>query len=383
LKVFYRIRLCISLAWMAFAVTLGLHAQTGTRADALALEQQGRNAEAQQIWQSLTQSAPRNPEAFAHLGLLEARQQHYDTAVAFYRQALALDPSLPGLEMNLGLALFKDDKFQESVKPFTIELRRHPGDQRLTTLLGMAHYGMGDYLVAIPYLRRAAEKDPQNLPLRLTLAHSCMWSKQYQCVLDVYREILALNAESAEADMLAGEALDEKHDSTGAIEQFRSAVKANPKEPNVHFGLGYLLWTQRQYEEAAREFQAEIENDPQHAQSLEYLGDTYVELRNYPQAQAELEKAVAAAPASSLAHRDLGIVYVEIGRQDDAVHELQRAAALDPADVAPHWRLARLYQSMGRKDDAKVEFTKASTMNKQTNEALYKKMAGGPSAHPQ
>jgi tetratricopeptide (TPR) repeat protein len=242
---------------------------------------------------------------------------------------------------------------------------------------------MGDYLVAVPYLQKAAASDPQNLAMRMTLAHSCMWSKQYQCVLDVYREILALNAESAEADMLAGEALDEKHDTTGAIEQFRAAAKANPKEPNVHFGLGYLLWTQRQYDEAAREFQAEIENDSQHAQSLEYLGDTYVELRNYPRAQAELEKAVAAAPSSSLAHRDLGIVYVEIGRKDDAIHELQRAAALDPADVAPHWRLARLYQSMGRKDDARVEFTKASTMNKQTNEALYKKMAGGPSARPQ
>ena len=41
--------------------------------------------------------------------------------------------------------------------------------------------------------------------------------------------------------MLAGEALDEMKDKAGATQQFRAAVKADPKEPNVHFGLGYLL----------------------------------------------------------------------------------------------------------------------------------------------
>jgi tetratricopeptide (TPR) repeat protein len=354
-------------------------AQSTSRQDALALEQQGRNAESEQIWRSIAQHDPHNAEAFAHIGLLEARQEHYDAAITSYRQALALDPAFPNIELNLGLALFKAKQFKESIKPFTTELRKHPGDQRLTILLGMAHYGMGDYLVAIPYLKQAAEKDPQSLPLRLTLAHSCLWSKQYQCVLDVYKEILALNAESAEADMLAGEALDEKGDNAGAIEQFRAAVRSNPKEPNAHFGLGYLLWAQTQYDEAAKEFQVELENDPQHVQARIFLGDCYVQLNDYAKALPELEKAVSADPSFSLVHRDLGIVYADSGRQDDAVRELQKAIALDPRDVAPHWRLAKLYQSMGKKEEAKVEFDKASAMKKQASEALYQKL---DAAHP-
>jgi tetratricopeptide (TPR) repeat protein len=280
--------------------------------------------------------------------------------------------------MNLGLALFKAKDFKDSIKPFSVEFKKHPDDQRLTILLGMAHYGMGDYFVAIPYLKKAAERDPQNLPLRLTLAHGCLWSKQYQCVLDAYKEILALNAESAEADMLAGEALDEKGDNAGATEQFRAAVRSNPKEPNAHFGLAYLLWTQSRFPEAAREFQAELDNDPQHLQARAYLGDSYVHLNDYAKAQPELEKAVAADPSLALVHRDLGIVYAEDGQPDKAINELQKAIALDPKDVAPHWRLAKLYQSTGRKEDAKAEFAKASTMNKeslQASQALYQRLA--------
>lgn len=375
-----RHRRSLLLLGALWVVTFGayvLSAQDGSIQHALTLEQQGQNTEAEQAWQSIARSNPHNAEAFAHLGLVEARQGRYSDAIANYRRALAINPALPGLQMNLGLALFKNKDFKESIKPFTAELKKHPDDERLTILLGMAHYGMGDYFVAIPYLRKAAEEDPQSLPLRLALAHSCLWSKQNQCVLDVYKQILALNAESAEADMLAGEALDETGDTPGATEQFRAAVRSNPKEPNVHFGLGYLLWTQKQFPEAAKEFQAELDNDPQHVQARAYLGDSYVQLNEYAKALPELEKAVAANSSFALVHLDLGIVYGEENRKDQAISELQKAIDLDPTDVAPHWRLAKLYQSMGRKEDAKAEFAKASAMNKeslQASHALYEKL---------
>lgn len=361
-------------------------AQSVTRADALALEQQGRNREAEQIWKSIAQAEPKNPEAFAHIGLLEAREQHYQEAIASYRQAIELDPAMPGLRMNLGLALFKADQFPAAIKVFSAELRKHPGDDRLIILLGMSHFGMGDYLVAIPYLKKAAESDPQSLPLRLTLAHSCLWSKQYECVMSVYKEILILNPDSAEADMLAGEALDEKGDDAGAMEQFRAATKANAKEPNAHFGLGYLLWKQHHYDEAAKEFQAEVDNNPAQLQASAYLGDCLVELNQYDQALAILEKTVHQSPAAAtpaMVYRDLGIVYAEAGRKDEATGELEKAIALDPKDVSSHWRLARLYQSMGRKDEAKAEFDIASSMNKENSRPLTQEIGDShPGAQP-
>ena len=318
-----------------------------SRKDALALEAGGHNAEAEQAWHSIAERDPSNAEAFAHQGLMEARQEHYSQAIPFYRQAEAIDPAFPGLQMNLGLAYFKSALYRGSIKPFTLELRKHPGDERLIILLGMAHYGMGDYLVAVPFLQQASEKQPQNLPLLLALAHSCLWSKQYDCVLATYKEILNLNPSSAEAEMIVGEALDETGDDAGAMEHFQAAAAANPKEPNVHFCLGYLLWTQSHYAESVKEFEAELGNDPQNLQAKEYLGDSLVKLNDYANAQPALEGVLARDPSSAMVHRDLGIVYASEGKKEDAATELLRAIALDPKDSAPHWRLARLYQSMG------------------------------------
>jgi len=351
------------------------------RQTALSFEQQGKNAEAETAWHAYSRAHPSDPEPYAHLGLLEARQEHYKEAVPFYRKALAMNPSVPGLRLNLGLALFKGGELKQAIQEFRPLLKSQapgsPDAERLTILMGMAHYGLGEYVEAAPYLKAAADADPRNLPLRLSLAHSYLWSKQYQRVLDVYKEILTLNAESAEAYMLAGEAQDELKNHAGAIEQFRAAVKANPQEPDVHFGLGYLLWTQRQYVEAIPEFQAELANNPTHVQSMIYLADAHMQLNHPEAAQPLLESALRLDPKRELAHLDLGILLSEAGHPDDALREMKEAVRLAPEDVNAHWRLGRLYRGMGKRDEATAEMEKASSLTRATDNALIDKMSGG------
>jgi len=384
-----RLRICLALTINLAMIGLAMCSspiigQTANAQDerqmALSFEQQGKNSEAEAAWRLYLKVHPSSPEPYAHLGLLEARQEHFKEAVPLYRKALALGPAIPSLRMNLGLALFKSGELKPAIVEFQILLKgQKPGSadgQRLTILIAMAYYGLTEYAKAVPYFKQATANDQQNLPLRLSLAHSCMWSKQYQCVLDTYHEILTLNAESAEADMLAGEALDAKKDTTGAIQQFRAAVKADPKEPDAHYGLGYLLWIQKQYAEAASEFQAELDNNPNHIQAMLYLGDTQVELRHPEAALPLLEKALQIDPKEEMAHLDLGIVYADTGRQDDALRELKQAEQMAPEDVNVHWRLGRLYRSMGRKDEAKVELDKASSITKATDSALVDKISG-------
>ena len=353
------------------------------RQTAIALEQEGKNAEAAAAWRIYIKAQPADAEAYAHLGLLEARQEHYTIAVPLYRKALALNPKMPGLRLNLGLALFKAGQLRPAILMFNSLLKSQssssPEVQRLKTLLGMAHYGLGEYTAAIPYMKAAIASDPQNSAFRLVLAHSCLAAKQYQCVLDVYKEILTLNAESAEADMLAGEAADEMSDHATATQYFRAAVKANPQEPNVHFGLGYLLWTQSQYEEAAKEFEAELTTVPNHVQALTYLADTNIKMNNPEVALPLLKQAIQLDPQMQLAHLDLGIVHMNADRKDEALRELKIAVRLNPNEVNAHWRLARLYQAMGNKEEAKVEFDKTKSLTKAADESVSSKLGN---AHP-
>lgn len=357
-------------------------AQTDPRAEAFALEHEGKNAEAEAAWRKLAAESPSNAEPPAHIGFLEARQERYANAVAFYRKALAINPGMPGLRLNLGLAYFKGGDYHEAIRIFEPMLKAQPAQSaetnRLTLLLGMSYYGLAEYKAATPYLMRASASDPQNLTLLLTLAHSCLLTRQFPCVIDAYHRIVAINAQSAEADMLVGEALDAMKDSDGAIREFRAAVAANPREPNVHFGLGYLLWTRKQYAEAAQEFQAELANDPGYTNAMQYLADSELHTDQIDQAETLLEKLVKSDPGVYMARLDLGIVYAKKDRRADALRELKAAEAIKPGDVDVHWQLGRLYRTTGDMAQARREFDKARSLNQAENAALVNLMSPAP-----
>ena len=343
------------------------------------LDQHENGTESEAALTASSKAHPTDPLPLARLGLLEARQGHLPQAIVFYRKAMALNPNLPGLRLNLGLALFKDGQYQEAVWILSkLPATSSPERLRLNVLLGMSHYGLAEYQAAVPYLRQAADSDPQNLPLLLTLAHSCLLSKQYSCVIDVYHRIIAQNAESAEADMLIGEALDEMKDTIGATREFRAAVQANPKEPNVHFGLGYLLWTQLQYQEASQEFQAELKNTPDYSNAMLYLADSDIKMNRNEDAQPLLERVVETNPTNSMGHIDLGIVYAGANHNDEALREFKAAAMLTPDDVNVHMCLGRLYRSMGKTNEAKIEFDKAKSLNRASHDALITVMSNTP-----
>lgn len=175
--------------------------------------------------------------------------------------------------------------------------------------------------------------------------------------------------------MLAGEALDEMKEPVEAIRELRAAVQADPKQPNVHFALGYLLWTQGHSEEAAQELQAELDNVPEHALAMLYLADAELQMNQLERARPLLEKVVRIDSVNSMGHLDLGILDEETGQREAALHELMEAAALKPDDVKAHWRLGQLYRSMGKTSEAKAEIEKSKSLNKTADERLLKIMS--------
>jgi Flp pilus assembly protein TadD len=174
--------------------------------------------------------------------------------------------------------------------------------------------------------------------------------------------------------MLAGEALDGMKDRAGAIQQFRAAIQANPKEPEVHWNLGYLLWEQSQFKAAAAEFQLELTNSPDDAQAMTYLADAEIHENQFEAARQLLEKSSRINSGIALTHLDLGIAYNDAERREDALRELKLAEQMDPNSPNVHWRLGHLYQILGHKEEAKAEFDTLHSQVDATEKALHKSL---------
>lgn len=364
---------------LLFLWSLAVWAQSPDAIKAIALQNQGRYAEAESAWRVVLKENPHDAAAYASLGVVLSKEEKYAEAASIYRKALVLNPNLLGIQLNLGLAEFKQGRFSAAVVPLRAALKADPSNATVQTLIGMSYYGATRYAEAIPYLKSAIKLSPENLELRSVLAQSCLYSKQYNCTLEQYKQIVAANPDSAQAHMLAGEALDGLSRTSEAIAEFQAAEKAAPDEANVHFGLGYLLWTQHRYQEALQEFELELNNEPNHVQAMAYAGDSQLKLGNNAEAKEILQRAVTQPGATRLAWLDLGIILASENQDEGAVAAYRRAIEMDPAQVDAHWRLARLYRKMGKQEEAKAEFAKASQLHQQKDASLVQQISG-PSA---
>ena len=141
-------------------------------------------------------------------------------------------------------------------------------------------------------------------------------------------------------------------------------------QPDVHFGLGYLLWTEGKWAEAAKEFQAEIQSNPEHLSAREYLADSLVQQNEFAEALPELEKLAAVNVSEPIVHLDLGMIYAHNGRNEEAIRELRIVEESDPEDMEAHIKIARIYQSVGKREEASTELERARTLQQQSHASL-------------
>ena len=343
---------------------------------AVALDREGKYAEAAAKWRAVVKQEPRNPAAWASLGLDLARGQEYAQAVEAYQKAAALDPKLAGLQLNWGLAEFKQGHLAAAIAPFRAALAADPNNTQARTLLGLSYYGAGNFAAAVKELAPAAKADPENAELHRLLAQSCLSAKDFSCALEEFRWLLQRTPDSAATHVLMGEALDGLGRTSEAIAEFNEAAKAEPKTPNVNFGLGYLYWKSHRYEEAERAFEAELANDANHAQALAYLGDIELKNGNPEKALELLRKATAVSGNLRLAFVDMGVILTEQKKYQEALAALLRAEKLDASQPDVHYRLGRLYQAMGKTAEAQKEMARVKALHEKDEEEVSRKMGG-------
>ena len=373
----------LQLAAVALVLSGSARGQAPSPAQAIALEQQGKLAEAAQVWRAVTERNPKDAAAFASLGVVLSKEQKYPEAASAYKKAIALNSKLPGVQLNLGLAEFKQGHFDAAIPPLTAASKVEPKNMQARTLLGLSCYGAKRFAEAVEHLKIAAKSDPGNIELHQVLAQSCLWAKQYSCALDEFREILEQNPDSSAAHVLTGEALDGLGKTPDAIAEFQAAAKVAPREATIHFGLGYLYWKSHQYDEAKREFENELSVDSSHAQALAYLGDIEMKRNNPEAALSLLGKATKLKDDIRFAYLDMGTILAQQKRYDEAVAAFQQAVKLDPAQPDAHYRLAHVYHAMGKAEESQNEFAKVRELHEKADEPLASKMAATPPPLPQ
>jgi tetratricopeptide (TPR) repeat protein len=339
---------------------------------------------AARIYEQILRTYPNSFQALSNLGVADAQMGKYPQAAKAYGRALRLQPNSFPLLLNLGLAYFKAGDSRSAVKPLQHAVAVQPDSFQARSLLAMSYYSQKEFSPASREFEKLIAAQPDNSTLQYLLAESYLWSGQEQQMLDFFRHVLERSPNSVTVHMLMGEADDGLGRTDEAIKEFEAAAAAlAPQQPNVHFGLGYLYWEERQYDRAAIEFQREIDAGGSVAKSKAYLGDIALHQGNQAQARTLLEEAARSFPKYRLTHYDLGVLETQEKNYDDAVSELHQAIELDPKRADAHYRLAEVFRAQGKAKLAQEELDKVAQIQASTRENLLHEISGSPPQTPE
>ena len=330
------------------------------------------------------------------IGALERQLQKYlqdqkpELAIPVLREIVSLDAKNINGQANLGVLLYFQGNYAESVPHLRVALELQPGLPRIEALLGIAEKRTGDpqeaqrhlehalsglddkkiqlqagvelielysaatqFEKALAVAGRLREFDPQN-PQIVLITYELSRQLMDQSLLT----LMVSAPDSAEMHMIMGNELGRQGDHSNSAVQYREALKLNPALPGAHFELAEQLRTAADpalNAQAEDEYKAAIKVNPNDALSWRQLGGIQQAKGDFKSAEEDYRKALALQPRDAESNTGLAIVLISTGKTDEATGLLESAIKDDPTNLAAHFRLSTIYRRAGRAADAQHE----------------------------
>ncbi|HYH86473.1 MAG TPA: FG-GAP-like repeat-containing protein [Pyrinomonadaceae bacterium] len=151
---------------------------------------------------------------------------------------------------------------------------------------------------------------------------------------DEFRRALRLDPRNALARINLAVALYNVPDVEGAIKAARAAVEVAPRAPQPHYILGLIAKNQNRADDAMGEFKRVLEVDPDDTGANVLLGQIYLQQRDFKEATALFRRAVEAEPYNGTALYNLATALLRAGERDEGQRVMQRFQELRTSGAA-------------------------------------------------
>ncbi len=147
------------------------------------------------------------------------------------------------------------------------------------------------------------------------------------------------------------------------VKRWRDEVRRDPENHEALLRLGVSYQNMGRCREAAEILGAVVERNPGHTMARFHLATALKAQGLYQQSLEHYQAINAGFAKSAVFHTDLGEVYYNLGRTDEAIAELNEAIKLDADYWRSHFLLSFAYGDNGQLQEALEESRVASRLN--------------------
>jgi tetratricopeptide (TPR) repeat protein len=180
-------------------------------------------------------------------------------------------------------------------------------------------------------------------------------NRQFSGAIIEYRNALKARPERADVHYKLAQAYLESGDPGKAYGAYARAADLDPSNVDAQLQAGTLLVAAGEFERARTRAELALKADPKNTAAYILMGNALAGLKDTKRALQEIEQAIALDPASAPAWTALGAVQFAGGGRERAGESFQKAVALAPQKVEPRLALANYQWAQG--DAAAAERT--------------------------
>jgi tetratricopeptide (TPR) repeat protein len=293
--------------------------------------------------------------AYLNLGIMQARAGRFARAAELFENASSVAPDFPQVQYSLGVAYFNAGQYKKAAAPLERAFSTNKSDETLRRMLALAWLNTEVYDKAAELLAKDAVRGAEP-SLQYAYGLALVRSNRAADAEAIFGRLLAEHGDTAELNVVLGQAHAQQGDYEAAITSFKRALSLKTDVADANAALGLIYLQQGRLTEAADALRAELKSRPGDLKARHTLA-TVLDLQGQQdEALTEVRAVLKANPDFADARYLLGKMQLARGSVQEAVETLEAAARLAPEEANIHYQLGQAYQKAGRTEQARQQF---------------------------
>jgi tetratricopeptide (TPR) repeat protein len=279
----------------------------------VALHQQGKLAEAAQIYQEILGKQPNHFDALHLLGVIALQTQQTERGIELITKAIKQNTKVASTHSNLANALMEVKRPAEALASYDKAISLNPD-------FAEAYNNRGNALFVL--------KRPED-------------------ALASYDNAIALKPDYAEAYNNRGIALGSAKGAEEALASYDKAIALNPDYAEAHYNRGIAFGDLQRPKDALSSYDKAISLRPDYTDAYYNRGNAQADLERPEEALASYDKAIALRPDYAEVYNSRGNTLVVLRRLKDALANYDKTIALKPDYAEAYWNQSLCLLLMG------------------------------------
>jgi superkiller protein 3 len=286
------------------------------------------------------------------------------SVVDIWKEAVEVFPANDRFKITLAFKLLQMGRLAEA-EALGLEITRiDDRSSRGFILLGRIEEKRGDDRKALMYFEKALDLEPNNVQLKLSLAHSSIKNGQQERAFKICQALLddrTITGDPANAEVLSriGLIFLEANRMERARKVISDSIAMDDSDAEAWNNLGVVYYRTKDYPKAVEAYERAVRLDPQFASASNNLGTLYLrmflerkDLGMMPKAIDAFDRAISNDPNLASAYNGRASAFKFSDRAGEAITDWQKALELQPDFVDAYFNLGITYLEIGKKAEA-------------------------------